>query len=248
MTAVKKMFIDAATTTSASLVKGLVKDALESVSSNLLGQVTDHNIRDCAPGPQSTVIFLVDGYDDAKTNASSVGVLTVVWNLVVKDYKEKKKIPLHETTLSIRTHAVLYSSLDPMFADKLTVIVLYAPNLQNIGSIDNGLSDTTTIYTKSVTTGFTFSASQSIGTEAVFEASIIIADAKVGFTLTFSVTEEWSTSTESMSFSVPPGKKAFTYQGYVMAKHLIFDAKSGSYAYGSGAQQCPRHDHRSDGL
>ena len=44
--------------------------------------------------------------------------------------------------------------------------MLYAPNLQNVGSIDNTNSDTTTDYSKSVTSGFTFSTSQALSVEA----------------------------------------------------------------------------------
>ena len=117
-------------------------------------------------------------------------------------------------------------------ADQLQVIVLYAPNLQNIGSIDNTNSDTTTEYAKSVTSGFTFETSQTLSVEASFEASaeVVKAGLTVGFSISF--TEQWSTSTtETMSFSVPPGKKAFTYQGYLLSQILTYDAKTGAYAY-----------------
>lgn len=112
------------------------------------------------------------------------------------------------------------------------VIVLYAPNLQNVGSIDNTNSATTTTYSSSVTSGFTFSMSQTISAEASFEASAEVV--KVGFKigLSISFTEQWSSSqTTSFSFSVPGGKKAFTYQGYLLSRILRFDANTGNYSY-----------------
>jgi len=112
------------------------------------------------------------------------------------------------------------------------VIVLYAPNLQNVGSIDNTNSATTTTYSSSVTSGFTFSTSQTISAEASFEASAEVV--KVGFKvgLSISFTEQWSSSqTTEFSFSVPGGKKAFTYQGYLMSRILRYDASTGNYTY-----------------
>jgi hypothetical protein len=83
-----------------------------------------------------------------------------------------------------------------------------------------------------VTTGFTFSTSQTISAEAYFEASVEVVKAgfKVGLSISF--TEQWSSSqTTEFSFSVPGGKKAFTYQGYLMSRILRFDASTGNYAY-----------------
>lgn len=114
----------------------------------------------------------------------------------------------------------------------LKAIVLYAPNLQNVGCIDNTNSDTTTTYSQSVTSGFTFSTSQTFSAEASFEASaeVVKAGLKVGFSISF--TEQWSTtSTVTMDFAVPGGKKAFTYQGYLMSRILCYDAASGQYSY-----------------
>ncbi len=284
---VKKMFTTVATDASSTLIKGVDKDSLEAVLSNAIAPLNDANAKNYAPGPDSRVIFLVDNYNPSTQEADGIGVLTVSWNLVITNYKEKKAEPKHDTVLDVQARAVLYGSLDDMnrdylaaethfknnaFAvdgiprppatvtifptrppanadtfkqslpkvakeDALEVIVLYAPNLQNVGSIDNTNSDTTTEYSKSVTSGFTFSSSQTFSVEASFEASIEVVKAglKVGFSISF--TEQWSTSTtESMSFSVPPGKKAFTYQGYLLSQILAYDADTGGYAYKESAR------------
>lgn len=278
--AVKQMFSQVATDASATLVKGLDKQSVESVLSNAIAPLNDKNAQDYKPGPQSRVIFLVENYNPSTQEADAVGVLTVVWDLTIKDYKEKKKAPLHATTLTVNCRSVLYSSLDAMYADylaakthfkenaflaippkpakvtifdkrppaiedtfvnslpvlataeELKVIVLFAPNLQNVGTIDNTNSDVTTTYEKSITSGFTFSMAQQLSVEANFEAGVVFAKGEFKVGLTFTFTEEWSSSTtETMSFSVPGGKKACTYQGYLMAQILSYSAKSGTYTY-----------------
>lgn len=280
--AVKQLFVTVATDASSTLIKGLDKSSIESVLSNAIAPLNDANAKDYKPGPDSRVIFLVENYNPATQEADAIGVLSVWWDLTIKDYKEKKKNPQHDTSLTVRARSVLYSSLDDMnrdylaarahfkenafataggiprrstvtifdarppatedtfikslpkvaTANELQVLVLYAPNLQNIGSIDNTNSDTTTNYSKSVTSGFTFSTTQQFSVEAYFEASVEVVKAglKVGFSISF--TEQWSTSTtETMSFSVPPNKKAFTYQGYLQAQILSYDAATGTYTY-----------------
>ena len=281
--AVKQMFVNVGTDASATLVKGIDKQAIESVLSNAIAPLADPNASNYDV-PDSRVIFLVENYNPEKQEADAVGVLTIEWHLTIKDYKEKKKNPQHETWLTVKSRSVLYSSLEDMNADYqaafthfkdnsfamltasaipkvskvsifnslppaneetfrkslvikstsdcLDVIVLYAPNLQNVGSIDNTNSATTTTYSSSVTSGFTFSTSQSIGAEASFEASAEVV--KVGFKISLSIsfTEQWSSSqTTAFSFSVPGGKKAFTYQGYVLSRILRYDAASGNYNY-----------------
>lgn len=280
VSAVKEMFVNVALDASSTLVKGLDKASMQSVLSNAIAPVDDKNAQNYNPGWQSRVIFLVENYDPVKQEADAVGVLTIAWNLTIKDYKEKKKSPLHETHLTVKARSVLYSSVETMNSDYLAarthfkenafqaippkptkvqiftarppadedtfraslpkianqdalqVIVLYAPNLQNVGSIDNTNSDVTTTYEKSVTTGFTFTMAQQLSVEAYFEAGVEIVKAGFKVGLTFTFTESWSKSTtETMSFSVPGGKKAFTYQGILMAQILEYDAKSGSYSY-----------------
>jgi hypothetical protein len=280
--AVKQMFATVATDASSTLIKGLDKASIESVLSNAIAPLNDKNAQNYAPGPQSRVIFLVENYNPNTQEADAIGVLTVWWDMTIKDYLEKKKSPRHDTTLTVRCRSVLYASLDAMNADylaaeahfketafadpaiprppatvtifpsrppaiedtfkkslpkiatenELQAIVLFAPDLQNVGSIDNTNSDTTTTYEKTVTSGFTFSTSQELSVEANFEAGIVIAKGSIKVGLTFTFTEEWSSSTsETMSFSVPGGKKAFTYQGYMMAQILSFDPATARYTY-----------------
>jgi hypothetical protein len=50
-------------------------------------------------------------------------------------------------------------------------------------------------------------------------------------------TEQWNTeTTETMSFSVPAGEMAYLYQGYILSRELIYDAKTGGYSWGDQAR------------
>jgi hypothetical protein len=126
-------------------------------------------------------------------------------------------------------------------AQESEVIVLYAPELDNIGSIDNSNSDASTSFSKSMTSGFSFSSTQSLKIGAEFEAGALFAKAKftMEFTLSFSQTSSRS-STETIAFDVPAGKKCFTYQGTLNAAVLTFDAQEGTFTYtNAGRFQTP---------
>jgi hypothetical protein len=304
--AIKKLFVEVGTTASSTLVKGLDKASFESVLSNAIAPLTEGGVENYHVA-DSRVIFLVENYDPASGEADAVGVLTIWWELTIKDYKEKKQTTKHDTTLTIKGRSVLYSTLDALFgdyqaaktqfngsvahagglplaserssadraepsaaldipprpgqltifdklppanrdtfskslpttatADRLQAITLYAPDLQSIGSIDNTTSDATSSYSQSVTSGFTFSTTQTFSSQLSAEVSIEIV--KAGLTLGFSLsfTETWDKSTTTtMEFSLPPGKKAFTYQGYMFAAIINFDAQTGEYSYLSTAR------------
>jgi hypothetical protein len=118
-------------------------------------------------------------------------------------------------------------------ANTLQAIVLYAPDLQNVGSIDNTTSQATTTWSQSVTSGFSFSTTQTLSIQAAVEVTIEVVKASltVGFSISF--TEQWSTSkTTTIEFSVPPGQRAFTYQGYLLSAVLTYDPSTNKYAYG----------------
>lgn len=115
-------------------------------------------------------------------------------------------------------------------------MVLFSPDLQNIGSIDNTHSQATSVYAKSVTTGFTLSSTQTIQIGAEFEAGIVLVKGKftVGFSISF--TEQYSkTTTETINFSVPPGEMAFTYQGTLRSQILEYDPAKDAYSYKSSS-------------
>ncbi len=279
---IKNFFRDTTTSASAAVVKGVNKSSLEAAMSNAIEPLNDTNAKDYDKR-DSRVLFLVDNYDEKKNEADAIGVLTVEWHLLIKDYKVKKEALKYDTELEVNVRAVLYDSLDVMDAnvnaikahfggnallamqgippkdttvkiydkqppadadtflhslpitqvsDYLESIVLFAPDLQLIGSIDNTNSNVTTTYAKSVTTGFTFSSTQTLGIKVAAEAGIVFAKASFEFSFEISFTEQYSTqSTESVSFDVPPGEKAFLYQGTLRSRVLRYDPKKNLYSY-----------------
>lgn len=277
--AIKQLFVTVGIEASASLVKGLDKTTLNSIFSNAIAPLNEGNVKDYDES-DSRVIFLVENYDPIKKEANAIGVLGIDWHLTIKDYKEKKKNPLHDTTLKVSTRSVLYDSIDrlagdvqfikshfgldlfggipprtkklkifeqlppanqdtfdqglPLIAkdDFVDVIILYAPDLDSVGSIDNSDSDVQTTYSKSITSGFTFSMGQKLSVGAKFEAGVVFAKGEFSINLELSFTETWNNSqTETIGFSVPARKKAFNYQGYLLSRKLRFSPESGTFAY-----------------
>jgi hypothetical protein len=112
------------------------------------------------------------------------------------------------------------------------VIILYAPDLQNIGSIDNTNSAATTTYAKSVSTGFTFAMTESINISATIEANVEFAKGSLTVSTGLTFSQQWSkTTTETYTFQVPPNKKAFTYQGHMMSVVLVHNDADDTYSY-----------------
>ncbi len=116
--------------------------------------------------------------------------------------------------------------------DFVDVLILYAPDLESVGSMDNTDSDIVSTYSKSVTSGFTFSMGQSLTVGAEFEAGVVFAKGKVSVELNVSFTETWNNSqTETIEFSCPGRKQAFTYQGYLLSRKLRFFPETQTFAY-----------------
>ncbi len=121
-------------------------------------------------------------------------------------------------------------------AQEMLAIILFSPNLQIIASLDNTKSEVTSSYTTSFTHGFTFSSTQSISISASVGVNIEVVTASVTTTFALSFTEQWNKSTtKSMTFSCPPGKKAFVYQGTLMSRILKYEASSGTYEWAGEA-------------
>jgi hypothetical protein len=115
-------------------------------------------------------------------------------------------------------------------------IILYSPNLQLIASLDNTKSAASSTYESSVTTGFTFSSTQSISITEEVGVNIEVVSASVSVTFALSFTEEWSTEkTTSMSFTCPPGDKSFVYQGTLVSQLMVFDASNAIYSWSGNA-------------
>jgi hypothetical protein len=111
-------------------------------------------------------------------------------------------------------------------------IILYSPNLQIIASLDNTNSEVTSTYETSVTHGFTFSTTQSMSITEEVGINIEVVTEKTSITFALSFTEQWSTTTtKSMSFSCPPGKMAFVYQGTLVARVMSLNSETAQYSW-----------------
>ncbi|WP_116248381.1 hypothetical protein [Nocardiopsis sp. FIRDI 009] len=122
-------------------------------------------------------------------------------------------------------------------AEQMRAIILYAPTLQLVGSIDNTNSDADTTWSRSVTTGFTFTQSLTIGVETALEVNVefVKASMKISTSMTFS--SQWARSvTETMQFSVPAGKKTFMYQGYIWSEIAIYE--NSEYKWSNEVARC----------
>lgn len=246
--------------------------------SNAIAPLSEGNVKDYDES-DSRVIYLVDNYNPVTMEADAIGVLGIDWRLRIVDYKEKKKNPEHDTTLTISTRSVLYDKLTTLEEDVLfvkshmknsifsfipprgklkifetlpaasqetflqglpviakddysEVIIMYAPNLQSIGSIDSTLSTADISYSKSVTSGFTFEMGQKLTVGAEFEAGVVFAKGKVSVSMELSFTEQWNESTtETTTFSSTAGESCYMYQGYLLSRKLRFYPEDGSFAY-----------------
>jgi hypothetical protein len=117
-------------------------------------------------------------------------------------------------------------------------IILFSPNLQIIASMDNTNSQATSSYSVEVTTGFTFSTTQSISISSEVGINIEVVCAKITTTYALSFTEQWNSSTtKSMTFTCPPGAMAFVYQGTLMSKVLVFNAETAQYSWSGSASK-----------
>ncbi|SHG95909.1 hypothetical protein [Streptoalloteichus hindustanus] len=119
----------------------------------------------------------------------------------------------------------------PATEQKMSAVILYAPTLQIIGSLDNTNSDAATSWSRSVTTGFTFSTSVTIGVSTTAEVTVEFVKGSVTVSSSLTFSSQWSKSvTETMMFSVPAGKKTFMYQGYIWSEVLDYENQQYSWA------------------
>lgn len=116
--------------------------------------------------------------------------------------------------------------------DIIPVMVLYGPDLQEVGFIDNTESKSSVSYSVSVTSGFSssFGTKLAAGVKMTADAGIVKAEVSVNIEVSF--TEQWNESrTESVTYNVPGGAKAYLYQGYFKCAVLKYNAKTMEYLY-----------------
>lgn len=115
--------------------------------------------------------------------------------------------------------------------------VLYAPDLQNIGCLDNTDSNVESSWGKTVTTGFSLSTTVtfSIGFQA--EVNFIVEKDQIQLGMSISFTAQYNKSiSETMTFTVPAGKKGFLYQGYLYTQLLQHNTTPRTYDWVPNSQ------------
>ena len=122
----------------------------------------------------------------------------------------------------------------PLINDEkhVDVMILHSADIESLGCLDNSNSDVKSSYSKSTTSGFSFSMTQKLSSKLSFSAGVVFAKAGVEIGLELSFTETWNNSqTETIQFSIEGGKKAFVYQGYLQSSILRYDAEEDSFKY-----------------
>lgn len=116
-------------------------------------------------------------------------------------------------------------------------LILFQPTFQTLCGIDNTSSEAATTYARSVTVGFTFTETLSIGIETAIEASVEFIKVSVKMSTTLSFSSQWSKSvTETVNFTVGAGKRAFLHQGTISSRVLAFDGTT--FQYESDTARC----------
>lgn len=151
----------------------------------------------------------------------------------------KNRIPLH---VDVKIYEALPPACEDTFIhslpleqtqnDIISTMVVYAPDFENIGCIDNTGSEGQAQYSKTITSGFTFTAGQKISSGLNFSAGSLISKSEFSINLEISFTEQWNSSqSETVTFTVPKNSKAFLYQGYLQAAVLEYNTKTFHYSY-----------------
>lgn len=122
--------------------------------------------------------------------------------------------------------------LEQTESDIFPVMVMYSPDLQNVGFIDNTESKSEVTYSVSVTCGFSASFGAKIATGVQMTANAGIVKAGMSFSIEVSFSEQWNESrTEQVSYKVPGGARAYLYRGYFKCAVLKYNAKAMEYTY-----------------
>lgn len=114
VSAIKEMFVEAATACTAATVQGIDQTTLEATFSNALVGLNESVLAKDYDVKNSRVIMLVYNYNPKTKECDGVGVVTCNWRLQIKNYKEKKSELKHDTTLNISARSLLYEDTDAL--------------------------------------------------------------------------------------------------------------------------------------
>lgn len=116
--------------------------------------------------------------------------------------------------------------------DILPVLVLFGPDLENVGFADNTGSKSSVSYSKTITSGFTSSLGFKLGAGIKMSAGVVFAKSEVTVNMEISFTAQWNTSqSETITYTIPGGEKAYLYQGCLHCAVLTYNVKTMQYHY-----------------
>lgn len=120
--AIKKMFTEAATKCTAATVQGIDKTTLDATFSNALVGLNESAFDKDYDVTNNRVITLLHNYDPKKRECDGVGIVTCEWRLRIRNYKEKKTEPKHDTILNISARSLLYGDTNTLDAHYAMVL------------------------------------------------------------------------------------------------------------------------------
>ncbi len=116
--------------------------------------------------------------------------------------------------------------------DYVDAIVFYQADVQKLGFFDNTESSAVASYTKSITSGFSTAFTVGLSAEVNFEMSAAVAKFGAKFGFNVSLTNQWTqTQTDTISFQIPAGKKAYLYQVTLLCARLRYYPGKIKYEY-----------------
>ena len=107
--AIKTMFTEAAIACTEATVDGIDETTLEAVFSNAMTAINESVFSEDYNAKNNRVITLLLNYNPETAECDGIGVVTCEWHMQIRNYKDKKNNPYHETIIEINSRSLLYT-------------------------------------------------------------------------------------------------------------------------------------------
>lgn len=147
------------------------------------------------------------------------------------------KVKVFETLPQANEDTFNHSVMLEKKGNLMSALVFYSPNIENIGMLDNRDSSASSQYSKTITSGFTFTEAEKIGANVSCEIGCEFAKMSISMNMEVSMTEQWNKSqSETISFTVPGKQRAYMYQFYIHTAILYYDLETFKFYYGESGR------------
>jgi hypothetical protein len=121
--AIQQLFISVGITASATLIKGLDKDAMTAALTNVIQPLANANLENY-DATDSRLFFVVENYNSSTKTADALGFVFVNWELKISEWKRKSKDggDTHPTVLTIHAGSATYNDPSVLCADYNKVV------------------------------------------------------------------------------------------------------------------------------